>query len=414
MNGLEITCILTLSTILLLVNLKLHRDLTAPAVLMSLIWLCVELFSFLSAPDYYFSFQALLWIQLVLLLFTSGASFAVQNKSDEHSSAPSLHWIVMLQLFTLLAAPLAILSMIRDSGLGFPTSGDDFLSLTQRLTSGRYAGEHLSMITMGLLTISYIGCLNGGLLVVKSDRLYHRIIALAILPLLLGFTVVYTARATFLFGLLFFMASFLLSLAGKGHINRLLLKPGNLRWIALAVISLVLIFMSTQLLRSGDCSLGADNLKAVSNHLRVWFSGNLSGYSFWFDFASGDSESSAGISIAGLMELIGGGVRKPGIYQVAYDASGKQEWTNIFTIFRYLMDDLGAFGTLIFMAVFGWISTRLYHRIVLGSFLAIGLLSGITALLMFSFVTSVMAYNTVLFAWMGYCFFLSLQQPERA
>lgn len=413
MTWIETSCVLFTSLILLIINLRIHKEVSAPAVLLSLIWLFVELFSFISAPDYYYSFQGLMWIQILLFLFSGGAALVNKNQF------PSLEkfdfkWIIRLQWICILAAPFATLSMIRDSGLGFPTSADEFLHLSQRLTAGRYSGEHLSMLTMGFLTLTYIGCLNGGMIVIQSNRFIHRFLGFLILPLLLSFTFVYTARATFLFGFLFFIASLLMSLARKGNINKTLLTPKNLRWAILSGFGIVFLFLSTQILRNGDGSAGMDKLKAVSNHLRVWFSGNLSGYSYWFDLDSGKTPPHAGMSIAGLIELSGGSSRKPGIYQVAYDASGHQEWTNIFTIFRYLMDDLGTIGTLLFLCLIGWISSSLYQRLKEGSFVALGLLSGIIATILFSFVTSIMAYNTVLFAWIGFCLFLSFQEKPNA
>jgi oligosaccharide repeat unit polymerase len=414
MSGIENIIILLLTLIIFLANLRIHHDVTAPAVLLSVIWMFVELFSFISAPDYFFSFNALVWIQVLLLLFSGGAALAKNRVLKSASENTSLKWVVRLQFLCLLAAPMATLSMIRDCGMGFPSSAGEFIELTQRLTAGRFSGEHLSMITMGFLTLTYIGCLNGGMLAVKSEKLIMRIFGIAILPLLLGFTVVYTARATFLFGFLFFVSSFLMSLAGKGNINAKLLTPKSLRWLVVSCFSIVLIFLSTQLLRSGDGSVGIDKLKAVSNHLKVWFSGNLSGYSYWFDIVAGQEAPKAGMSIAGLVELCGGVTRKPGIYQMAYDASRHQEWTNIFTLFRYLMDDLGTIGTLFLLSFLGWISTALYQRVKEESLVAIGLLSGIIAALLFSFVTSIMAYNTVLFAWIGFSIFLSLQEKSDA
>ncbi len=414
MSWLEIFIILTLTTLLGLANLKLHKDITAPSVLLCMVWLFVEVFSFISAPDYFFSFNALLWIQIFLVVFSSGASLMRSSLIEKKESAPDLKWFLYLQFIALASAPLAILSMIRDSGMKFPTNSIDFLELTQRLTEGRYSGEHLSMITMGFLTLSYIGCLNGGLLLVKSTELKNKMIGVLILPFLLGFTIVYTARATFLFGLLLFLSTFLMSLAEKNNINLILVKFKNLKWLLISSFLIVLIFMSTQILRSGDGSLESSKLQAVTHHLRVWFSGNLSGFSYWYELSTPNRTHNGSMSLAGLTELLGKDYRKPGIYQVAYDASGKQEWTNIFTIFRYLMDDLGSFGTLIFLFVMGWISSKLYNLIKSGRWLAIGLLSGIMTVILFSFVTSAIAYNTVLFAWIGYCLFLSTQVPVDA
>jgi oligosaccharide repeat unit polymerase len=414
MSLVQTFCILLISALLLAMNLKIHKDIIAPAVLLNLVWLFVELFSFISAPNYYFSFRALIWIQVMLLLFSAGSAFVAKTDNLQKSDPPDFKWIIRLQFITLASAPLAIASMIRDSDLGFPLSVSAFIELTQQLTVGRYAGEHLSMLTMGLLSMSYIGCLNGGFLLGSSNRMYHRVLALSILPLLIGFALVYTARATFLFGFLFFVSTFLLSLAQNSDINKTLFKPRAVRWIGISVASVLSLFLITQIFRSGQLSFEASRLVSICNHLRVWFSGNLSGFSFWYESSSVAGSQNTGNTIAGLLELIGSTSRKPGIYDTAFDASGEFEWTNIFTLFRYLMDDFGDFGTLIFLAMSGWVSTRLYQFIKVGNMVALGLLSGITATILFSFVTSVMAYNTVLFAWMGYCLFLSTQRTVHA
>jgi hypothetical protein len=74
------------------------------------------------------------------------------------------------------------------------------------------------------------------------------------------------------------------------------------------------------------------------------------------------------------------------------------EFSNVFTLFRFLIDDFGWMPTFTLLVLTGFIAGRLYIHHIEGNRMATALLSGIMIELNFSFITSIMAYNSVLIA----------------
>ena len=95
-------------------------------------------------------------------------------------------------------------------------------------------------------------------------------------------------------------------------------------------------------------------------------------------------------------------MRVPGMYTNSYDVSGKLEVTNIYTIFRFLIDDFGWFGAFIFCILLGVICKYFYNKLLQGSFIGLSILAGLFSGLIFSPIASIWAYNSILFAWI--CF----------
>ena len=143
-------------------------------------------------------------------------------------------------------------------------------------------------------------------------------------------------------------------------------------------------------------------LAFLANYLRVWFSGNISGFCAWLTMSYDTVYNKGFISLAGLSEWFGVLHRKVGIYDIAIDVNKKMEFSNIYTFFRYIIDDFGITGSLLFFLILGFASHHFFNQSVKGNFPGAALLSGIFALLIFSFITSIFAYNSILFAWIGF------------
>lgn len=107
-----------------------------------------------------------------------------------------------------------------------------------------------------------------------------------------------------------------------------------------------------------------------------------------------------GATFAGLNEWLGGEARDLGIYNKAIDLNGHMQFSNVYTLFRFLIDDFGLTGTVLIWFLLGIFCRAMYNRILNGDFIAAAVHSGIFAWMLFSFITSILAYNTVLFAWM--------------
>lgn len=214
---------------------------------------------------------------------------------------------------------------------------------------------------------------------------------------LLLFTVIYTSRAVLLFGLVCFISIHLLNIARQEKYRRLPVK-----WLlaGFAMVGLGLaIFVFSQAQRMGINVVDGKRLTFVFDYLKVWFAGNISSFCIWYDQSMGIANPLMGKStFAGMAEWMGLGERKLGIYDTAYDVSGKMEFSNVFTLFRFLIDDFGWMPTFVLLVLTGFIAGRLYVHHIEGNRMATALLAGIMIELNFSFITSIMAYNSVLIA----------------
>jgi oligosaccharide repeat unit polymerase len=202
-----------------------------------------------------------------------------------------------------------------------------------------------------------------------------------------------------LYGLFLFIGAFIASYR-KGdvrfnkHQKKIILGSA----ILLALI-LPFVFLITQAARMGVEKLSLTNVTRLFDYLKVWFAGNISAFSIWYDTFQNQIVEKGQFTFGGIFELLNISRRKVGIYSVSYDVDGHMAFTNIYTVFRFLLDDFGAWGTCLFLIILGTLCKRLYVNSINGSLTSTAILSGILTFLLFSFISSVWAYNTVLFAW---------------
>jgi oligosaccharide repeat unit polymerase len=145
----------------------------------------------------------------------------------------------------------------------------------------------------------------------------------------------------------------------------------------------------------------------VAEHLRVWFSGNISGFCIWFDFADiGSGIKNSFHTFGGLAEWLGAPQRVVGVYEKAVDVNHQMEFSNVYTLFRFLIDDFGFIGSGFFIFILGFISRKLFLGIQNAKRSNAAALAGILCLLLFSFVSSIFAYNSILFSWILFTIFM--------
>jgi oligosaccharide repeat unit polymerase len=143
---------------------------------------------------------------------------------------------------------------------------------------------------------------------------------------------------------------------------------------------------------------------------KVWFSGNVSAYSIWYDQIRNNEYSFGRYTLGGISEWLGFSYREVGVYTNSFDVNGKMSFSNIYTLFRFLIDDFGKGGCLIILFMLGYICKKLYSQCVNGNLVSVSVLSGIYSLLLFSFIASAWAYNSVLMAWFVFVFLIFITQ----
>lgn len=398
--------------ILLMVSLSMfirHMEKTwyAPSAIFSLLWTFIVSFSILSAPDYYFSAGALLFIVFSIILFFIGGRmyelFHNQNSREQKNlSFPMKTRLDLLITIGIMTGVFSIFFLLRDAGLFFSDIFDigKIKEASFRLSVERYEGVRLSSLTMLCLTVSYAASFAAGMILSQKPETREKIkILLLIAPVVL-FTMIYTARAVLLYMLAIIAGSYF---AFRPYADKKPLKLFSKTNLAVAFAgSLVLlaIFIISQASRMKLNLADNNQLAMLTNYLKVWFSGNVSGLSAWFDFPDMKAaDKTVSYTFAGLAEWLGAPPRIVGIYEMTLDANHKMEFSNIYTLFRFFIDDFGISGTCIVFFILGFISKKLFTGSLNGRSTDASILSGLLALLLFSFISSIFAYNSVLFAW---------------
>lgn len=378
--------------------------------LMSLLWAGIISFSMLAAPDFYFSPVAISLIAGFLIMLSIGSLTAerlfvpIVASSKLRLGKPRVDTTKLAIIMLLLSGlgMLAAVQLIVSKGFGLNSllSVSSYVNMANQLSIDRYTGGSISGIITILLAMGYAGALCGGLLFASTKSpLLRGIALLSILPLLV-FTIVYTTRATTLYGLIMFASS---NIVGKALQERPKLKLFNRTNIILGLVGLIVIpglFLVTQIARAGIDGANLEIILKVLHHLRSWFAGNVSGFSVWIDNQFQPEAPNWGLyTFSGIFDLLGIEKRAPGVFKtMVFIEPERINATNIYTLFRFLIADFGIIGTILVMYIIGFFSKVLLMKVLAGDMTGAPILSGIYVIGLWSFVASMVAYNSILVA----------------
>lgn len=401
--------------ILLIVTLLIReyeKSWLAPSALFSIVWCFIIGLSLLLAPEYYFSPIAILFIASCLVSFYIGGLLVEKNNKnikvlfDTKKHNATISSIGLFRAFMLVAIISGVLSnyfLVDSYGFSFASlfSYSKYHEFADLVTNDRYLeGKSIPQLSILLLSIAYTACIVGGAFVQIKKKWYDNIwILLVHLPILV-LTVLSTSRAIFLYGLFLSVGAFL---ANNYFIHQHQIKlftPFRIVTFAVSAISIVLVFVFTQASRMNADITDTSALIGVLDHLKVWFAGNVSGFSYWIDYKDWltISPKFGAYTFGGVFEKLGIMKRNDGVFKDYFDASGDAAFTNIYTLFRFLIEDFTAAGCLIFLFLLGALAKFVSIQLLKFKYAGVTLLGTIYSLLLLSFIASILAYNSILFA----------------
>jgi oligosaccharide repeat unit polymerase len=311
---------------------------------------------------------------------------------------------------------LAVYLLISEAGIAVSDIFDlsKIKNVSASLSAERYNGIRLSPAIMLCLAIVYTTSFAAGAILSQDTPLRKKLpVILFILPVIL-FTLIYTSRAVSLFMFIIMAASFVaFKSRGKKLSELKLFNKTNVAIGLIVTVFLPLVFLITQAVRTKVDLSSPNQLGFLVEHLRMWFSGNLSSYSIWFD-SQEKADQNFLYTFAGLSEWLGNHERALGIYDKQLDINHHMNFSNIYTLFRFLIDDFGLIGCCLVIFVLGYIAKKLFIGSMHGRLTDAAILSGILAMLLFSFITSLFAYNSILFAWIAFVFICFITERQYA
>lgn len=171
--------------------------------------------------------------------------------------------------------------------------------------------------------------------------------------------------------------------------------------------------------RTPDIILAVDSAKYIEiTRLRIdtstvalpWKNGD--GNIFWYE----SKHTLGAMTFMGIANQLGLAERKPGVYRdfEKFGRLNKSLQTNVYTIFRQLIDDFGMVGALVFLFVIGFLSAKAIVLIQRRKmvFICQSFLIAVYSYVLWGFVTSFWAYTTNICCY-AFCFiiFSILQKP---
>lgn len=254
------------------------------------------------------------------------------------------------------------------------------IDITKSIAKARYAGDrsYLPVVNRIVNSLVYATCGYCGFFMVKKPKCSLLMnVGLLMLQVMLTNT-----KATLVFGAAFWAGGYLTGFQFYGK---------KIRKITVVRIVGVLIGMF--------CFVaGVDYLRHGGIHSYIWeckkilvayFVGPFSAFSVWHE--SGEAASSLGLgknTFACIFRLLGIAAQKHG---KVVEINGVE--TNVYTIFKHLINDYSYVGTVIISFVAGFISVKADKRIAEQSCAGVGIAIVMTTVIMVAFFSSLFRYT---------------------
>jgi oligosaccharide repeat unit polymerase len=291
--------------------------------------------------------------------------------------------------------------MSRGLGLGAILSLENLAVVAKEFSAARYGEGYREPLLASLcVTGTYLGALLAGILLASTSSKSRRFLAL--LPILGAISVaaVETTKATPYFTVILLTASYLATrvVVSAGR-DKLITWP-RLHKSVSALGALALLFIGIQLTRYGYSASNGGQLDEVIATLHVSAFGYLGAFSAWFHGHVGvhNDLTFGGSSFAGLLDIGGVRDRPAGLSQESVYVGASRIPTNIYTMFRMLIQDFGLAGSLLVLAIVGFIASRAFVGVTQGNTRYIPILAADYATTLWSPMTGYFEYNSLLLA----------------
>ena len=383
------------------------RNWLAPGSLFSIIWFLYIIMPLVFAPDLPVS-SISLWVIVFsvfslitgsLLVFPINNRKLVPSKIDidlEIVNRILYKILIYFSVFSLTGVLLILLNGIRKYGLSKTFEG--FWQLGYFYSYARYKENWVPALRIRILTyFIYPSALIGGY-VFEYLKKWKKFIAIFPILIMGLYSMIVAARAGFYLSLFVWISGMLSFKLWKLGEKYKFFTFKNVFLFILIVVGLIFSYSFIQSVRIGKNSISMTSLKEIYQNSKVGIWGSLSAFSIWFEKANLFSFTGGNYTFAGLFDLLGIGFREQGLYsEPIYLSSGGS--TNIYTIFRALIDDYSIIGMFVFWFMVGILSTIAYVKTCKGKFVWSVFLSAFYSLTFFSNLYSIYIFNSILFCW---------------
>lgn len=380
-----------------------------PSTFFGMYWALCLLVPLLLAPDFYFwpgaawailIFAACLrvGVQFGMALGNSKSVLAVRNTKID---VCQFHWGKEIIIACTISGMLSVYFILQSRGYAISSllSLDIIMTIARDFSVARYSDNFtLPLFVNMLVAPTYLGAILGGAWFFCSKTPRKRLWGLLpFVPAGLQ-ALIMTTRTSLVAPLLFYISTFMAvsvlhpSLWKRWRVKQVI-RAGLLLMVAIGV------YAGLQILRDA-LTIGEMNIAIEKS--KVGFLGSPSVFSQWFEqtwFA--DPNPSWGVySVAGLFNFFGIAPRELGIFPVGQFV-GSEGWiSNVYTVFRGLIEDFTLPGTLIVLCFIGSIAGFSYKKVSAGKYEWVAVLALFYSFTLWSPLGSIFNYNTFLLSWL--------------
>ena len=382
-----------------------HRTWLQPGNFFSLFWLLLTLIPLLIAPEnpvypfgiwYIFSFSLALLLGSLVWSFIDpntrlGKALTVAGNKLDRYSKTLLQLTIVFITVSLIGVLLLLLYGINRYGLDM-----NIFSLST-LPNLYYVDRDTGIFTLpwavkGFMYFVYVASLSGGSAILFAKGKMKLICLLPLLIALLQGTIL-AVRSGFLLSIVLWLSGWL---AVKVLVNDLKFQPRTVVISLIGFSLFIFLFISVRWLRSG-----ADDpflILYLLENVRISMFGHISAFSTWMRDYHYTGLSFGSNTFSGPLDLIGIQEREIGYYKENVLLSSAL-YTNIFTVFRGLVQDFSIPGTLVVAFGSGMAASISFDRCLHGKFIWLIPLSFFYAFTIYSPIISIFNYTSVLMAW---------------
>jgi len=249
-----------------------------------------------------------------------------------------------------------------------------------------------------LITWFHPAGLLGGVLFACSRRRLDRVIGVLTLLPALCYTVLTATRASILLGLTCWLGGLFATLCIQNRGRLALFTARRVTFLMLAAGSMVVMFFSVDAVRD-TFYLQDFVLDPHESHLSNYMFGSPAAFADWYAHADVSGAQWGALTFAGEFDLLHLRKRTLGTYLETSNVIGT-ELTNVYSLFRGLIEDFTVFGAALVAACIGGCAGWVYatsSRNVTGALLW---LSAFYATFLFSPLVSLFTFNGAALAWL--------------
>ena len=391
----------------------------APAAFVGMVWVFYTGAS-LAIADYPLPSRGLWMLVVLVVAIQLGALVAHELRPRSHAVncdpshtmssfvAPCCRYGVICTIVALLGCAYFLFISLKEFDLEFTPLG--VLEVGARWTLLRYDDAVEPWSVRLLVMWLHPAGLLGGVLFASTRKRRDRVIAVATLLPAVFYGILTGARAAILLGLTCWIGGYIATQRVQSHEKAVRFTGKRLALVLFTAVCMVAMFAAIDAVR-GSSSSQSFVMDIQEQKLSNYMLAPPAAFANWYAHADDSGAEWGGRTFAGEFDLLHLRKRIVGRHQDKSNVVGTES-TNVYSLFRDLIEDFTPFGAVLIAAAVGALAGWAYRGNVENARSSVFWLSMFYAVLLFSPIVSLLSFNGAALAWLVGWFVLTRSKPQ--